>query len=233
MTTSPSTATGTGRLSAEELRVEIASGTIDTVVVAFTDMQGRLQGKRMHAGYFLDQVLDHGTEGCNYLLAVDVDMNTVGGYAISSWESGYGDMEFQLDLGTLRWIPWLPATVMIQCDLAWLDANRSPVTQSPRQVLKRQAAKAASLGMVAFAGTELEFIVFDDTYEQAWSAAYRGLTPSNQYNVDYSLLGTARIEPLLRAIRNGMQGAGLPVESVKGECNLGQHEIAFRFDEVV
>jgi glutamine synthetase len=224
---------GRGKLSVEELRVEIASGRVDTVVVAFTDMQGRLQGKRMHADYFLDQVLDHGTEGCNYLLAVDVDMNTVGGYAISSWEGGYGDMEFELDLATLRWIPWLPATVMVQCDLAWLDADHSPVTQSPRQVLKRQVEAAAALEMTAFAGTELEFIVFDDTYEQAWSSAYRNLTPSNQYNVDYSLLGTSRVEPLLRQIRNGMQGAGLTVESAKGECNLGQHEIAFRFDDVL
>ncbi len=222
-----------GLLSVEELRVEIASGTVDTVVVAFTDMQGRLQGKRMHAEYFLDQVLGHGTEGCNYLLAVDVDMNTVGGYAISSWESGYGDMEFVLDLHTLRRIPWLPATAMVQCDLAWLDADHSAVAQSPRQVLKRQVASAAELGYVAYAGTELEFLVFDDTYEQAWSHGYRGLTPSNQYNVDYSLLGTSRVEPLLREIRNGMQGAGLTVESAKGECNLGQHEIAFRFDEAL
>jgi glutamine synthetase len=222
-----------GLLSVEELRVEIASGTIDTVIVAFTDMQGRLQGKRMHAAYFLDQVLGHGTEGCNYLLAVDVDMNTVGGYAISSWESGYGDMEFELDLETLRRIPWLPATAMVQCDLAWLDADHSSVSQSPRQVLKRQIARAAELDLVAYAGTELEFIVFDDTYEQAWSRAYRGLTPSNQYNVDYSLLGTSRVEPLLREIRNGMQGAGLTVESAKGECNLGQHEIAFRFDDAL
>jgi glutamine synthetase len=222
-----------GKLSVEELRVEIASGQVDTVVVAFTDMQGRLQGKRMQADFFLDSVLGHGTEGCNYLLAVDVDMNTVGGYAISSWEGGYGDMEFVLDLDTLRWIPWLPATVMVQCDLAWLDAEHSAVTQSPRQVLKRQVEAAAALEMRAFAGTELEFIVFDDTYERAWASAYRNLTPSNQYNVDYSLLGTSRVEPLLREIRNGMQGAGMTVESAKGECNLGQHEIAFRFDEVL
>ena len=233
MTELGTTPTRRGKLSVEELRVEIASGQVDTVVVAFTDMQGRLQGKRMHADFFLESVLGHGTEGCNYLLAVDVDMNTVGGYAISSWEGGYGDMEFVLDLTTLRWIPWLPATVMVQCDLGWLDADHSVVTQSPRQVLKRQVEAAAEIDMTAFAGTELEFIVFDDTYEQAWTSAYRDLTPANQYNVDYSLLGTSRIEPLLRGIRNGMKGAGLKVESAKGECNLGQHEIAFRFDEVL
>ncbi|MEJ7743144.1 MAG: glutamine synthetase family protein [Nocardioidaceae bacterium] len=233
MTHQPLPASGRGKLTVEELRYAIGSGAVDTVVVAFTDMQGRLQGKRMHADYFLDQVLDHGTEGCNYLLAVDVDMNTVGGYAISSWQSGYGDMEFQLDLDTLRWTPWLPATVMVQCDLAWLDTSHAAVKQSPRQILKAQVTRALDRELVAFAGTELEFIVFEDTYEQAWSSAYRDLNPSNQYNVDYSLLGTTRVEPLLRAIRNGMQSAGLTVESAKGECNLGQHEIAFRFDEVV
>jgi glutamine synthetase len=222
-----------GKLTVEQLRAAIASGDVDTVVVAFTDMQGRLQGKRMHADFFLESVLHHGTEGCNYLLAADVDMNTVSGYAISSWEGGYGDMEFVLDLETLRAIPWMPGTVMVQCDLAWLDEAHSAVLQSPRQILKRQADRAASHGYVAFAGTELEFIVFDTSYEDAWSSAYREMTPSNQYNVDYSLLGTARVEPILRAIRNGMQGAGLTVESAKGECNLGQHEIAFKYDEVV
>jgi len=220
-------------LSLERLRSQVELGAVDTVVVAFTDMQGRLQGKRIHAPFFLDVVAEHGTEGCNYLLAVDVDMNTVSGYAISSWERGYGDMEFVLDMETLRPIPWLPATVMVQCDLAWLDAEHSMVAQSPRQVLKAQVERARERGLVAMAGTELEFCVFEDTYEAAWDAEYRGLTPSNQYNVDYSLLGTSRVEPLLRDIRNSMYGAGLIVESAKGECNLGQHEIAFRFCEAV
>ena len=220
-------------LTVDQLRAKVGDGTIDTVVVAFPDMQGRLQGKRIHAQFFLDTVLEHGTEGCNYLLAVDVDMNTVDGYAISSWERGYGDMEFVLDLPTLHPVPWLPGTAMVICDLAWLDADHTPVVESPRQVLRAQVDRAAQQGLVALAGTELEFIVFNDSYEQAWDAAYRGLTPANQYNVDYSLLGTSRIEPLLRDIRNGMYGAGLVVESAKGECNLGQHEIAFKFDEVV
>jgi glutamine synthetase len=220
-------------LSVDDLRKAVEAGEIDSVVVAFTDMQGRLQGKVIHAPFFLDEVLPHGTEGCNYLLAVDVEMNTVPGYAISSWERGYGDMEFVLDLDTLRRIPWQPGTAMVQCDLGWLDAERSPVAESPRSILKEQAAKAAEQGLEALAGTELEFIVFDDTYENAWSSAYRDLTPSNQYNVDYSLLGTSRLGPLLRDIRNGMHAAGFTVESVKGECNLGQHEIAFRYAEVV
>jgi glutamine synthetase len=221
----------TPSLEVDRLRELIGTGEIDTVVVAFTDMQGRLQGKRIHAQFFLDSVLGHGTEGCNYLLAVDVDMNTVSGYAMSSWERGYGDMMFDLDLGSLRLIPWVPGAAMVQCDLSWLDGS-GPVTQSPRQVLARQAERAAAHGWQALAGTELEFIVFDDTYEQAWTKAYRDLTPSNQYNVDYSILGTTRIEPLLLDIRNGMYAAGLVVESAKGECNLGQHEIAFKFAEV-
>jgi glutamine synthetase len=223
--------TTSGPLTIGELRRRITNGDVDTVVVAFTDMQGRLQGKRIHAQFFLDHVLENGTEGCNYLMAVDVDMNTVDGYAISSWSTGYGDMEFVLDLSTLRLTPWLPGTAMVQCDLKWIDGDE--VEQSPRQVLKRQQARAAALGFTAFAGTELEFIVFDDSYESAWDNAYRGLTPANRYNVDYSILGGTRVEPLLRDIRNGMHAAGLTVESAKGECNLGQHEIAFLFDEVV
>ena len=220
-------------LTVDQLRAQVADGTVDTVVVAFPDMQGRLQGKRIHAQFFLDTVLAHGTEGCNYLLAVDVDMNTVDGYAISSWERGYGDMEFVLDLATLHPVPWIPGTAMVICDLIWLDEAYSPVVESPRQVLRAQVDRATQQGLVGFAGTELEFIVFNDTYEQAWDLAYRGLTPANQYNVDYSLLGTSRVEPLLRDIRNGMFAAGLVVESAKGECNLGQHEIAFKFDEVI
>jgi glutamine synthetase len=222
----------TAPLTLDRLRELVDADQVDTVVVAFTDMQGRLQGKRIHAPFFLSEVLRHGTEGCNYLLAVDVDMNTVDGYAMSSWESGYGDMQLDLDLGTLRLTPWLPGTAMVQCDLAWLD-GRGDVRPSPRQVLKAQVARAEQLGFRAYAGTELEFIVFDEPYESAWAKAYRDLRPANQYNVDYSVLGTSRVEPLLREIRRGMHGAGLTVESAKGECNYGQHEIAFRYDDVV
>jgi glutamine synthetase len=216
-------------LTVEDLRRQVQSGTVDTVLVAITDMQGRLQGKRLHARYFLDVVLEHATEGCNYLLAVDVDMNTVDGYPMSSWSSGYGDFVMQPALSTLRPVPWHDGTVMVLADLRWEDG--SPVAASPRQILARQTARLAEAGMRAFVGTELEFLVFRDTYEQAWTSGYRNLTPANQYNVDYSMLGTARIEPLLRRIRNDMTGAGLVVESAKGECNLGQHEIAFRYDE--
>ncbi|GAB3666356.1 gamma-glutamylethanolamide synthetase GlnA4 [Nocardioides korecus] len=209
----------------------IDADEIDTVVVAFTDMQGRLQGKRLHGAYFRDEVLGHGTEGCNYLLGVDVEMNTVEGYAITSWERGYGDMEFVLDLDTIRLLTHLPATAMVQCDLAWPDGT--PVVQSPRAILQRQVDRAAEMGYTAVAGTELEFILFDDTYEAARSANYTGLTPANQYNVDYSILGTTRVEPLLRDIRNTMYAAGLDVEGAKGECNFGQHEIGFLYADVV
>ncbi|MFC9549102.1 glutamine synthetase family protein [Streptomyces sp. NPDC056956] len=218
-------------LGVEELRALVASGEIDTVVLAFPDMQGRLQGKRFAARFFLDEVLRHGSEGCNYLLAVDADMNTVDGYAMSSWETGYGDFAMFPDLDTLRRLPWNAGTAMAVADLAWADG--SPVAAAPRQILRRQLDRLAALGHTAQVGTELEFIVFRDTYEQAWDAGYRGLTPANQYNVDYSVLGTGRIEPLLRRIRNEMAGAGLTVESAKGECNPGQHEIAFRYDEAL
>lgn len=218
-------------LSVDDLTGRIRAGEIDTVVVAFTDMQGRLQGKRLHGHYFVDVVLGHGTEGCNYLLGVDIDMNTVGGYAITSWDRGYGDMEFVLDLDTIRKLSHLPATAMVQCDLVWPD--HTPVVQSPRSILKAQQQRAADLGYDAVAGTELEFIVFEDTYEAAHDANYSGLTPANQYNVDYSIVGTTRIEPLLRDIRNTMYAAGMTVEGAKGECNLGQHEIGFLYDDVL
>ncbi|MET8762509.1 glutamine synthetase family protein [Lentzea sp. NPDC004782] len=214
-------------LTVEELREAVDTGEIDTVLVAIVDMQGRLQGKRCAARYFLDEVLGHAAEGCNYLLAVDVEMNPVSGFEMSSWERGYGDFVMKPDVSTLRRVPWQEGTALVMCDLVW--ENGDPVVASPRQILRRQLDRLAALGLECYVGTELEFIVFDDTYEQAWNAGYRNLTPSNQYNVDYSLLGTARVEPLLRAIRNGMTGAGMVVESAKGECNPGQHEIAFRY----
>lgn len=218
-------------LTMSELVGKIDVGEIDTVVVAFTDMQGRLQGKRLHGRYFADVVVEHGTEGCNYLLAVDVDMNTVDGYAISSWARGYGDMEFVLDERTIRVLTHLPGTAMVQCDLVWLD--HSPVVQSPRTILQRQLDRAAERGWQALSGTELEFIAFDTTYEAAADSAYRDLVPVNQYNVDYSILGTTRVEPLLRAIRNTMYDAGLDVEGAKGECNFGQHEIGFLYADAL
>lgn len=215
-------------LTVEQLRQHVADGLVDTVVLAFTDMQGRLQGKLNHAQFFLDSVLGEGAEGCNYLLAVDTEMNTVGGYSISDWSSGYGDMEFDMDLDTIRLMPHNPGQVMIQCDLTGHDGR--PIPMSPRAMLRRQLDRARDMGYTMFTGTELEFCVYDTTYEDAWASHYQQLTPANQYNVDYSVLGSQRVEPLLREIRNAMYAAGMTVESAKGECNLGQHEIAFRYD---
>jgi glutamine synthetase len=209
----------------------VASDEIDTVIVAMTDMQGRLQGKRIDATHFLNDTLAHGTEGCNYLLAVDVEMNTVEGYAISSWDRGYGDFVMVPDLDTLRRLPWQPGTAMLLADVQWLDST--PVLESPRQILRRQLERLAERGWLAYVGTELEFILFDDSYELAWEKGYSGLVPANQYNLDYSILATSRVEPLVRAIRLGMRGAGMQVESAKGECNPGQQEIAFLYDEAL
>ncbi|WP_156753333.1 glutamine synthetase family protein [Actinokineospora pegani] len=218
-------------LTVPRLRELVERDEVDTVLLAATDMQGRLQGKRFAARHFLDEVLDHAAEGCDYLLAVDVEMNTVGGYTSSSWDSGYGDFVFRPDLDTLRLLPWLPGTALVVADLELVAGG--PVPVSPRQVLRRQLDRLAERGLGAFVGTELEFIVFEDSYDKAWDAGYAGLTPANRYNVDYSLLGTSRVEPLLRDIRRGMAGAGLHVESAKGECFPGQHEIAFKYTDAL
>lgn len=218
-------------MSLEELKKAVADGTVDTVLLAIADMEGRLQGKRLTASHFLGDVLEHGAEGCNYLLAVDVDMDTVDGYEMSSWSRGYGDFQMTPDISTLRPVPWQPGTVMLLADLQWHDG--SPVVASPRQILRRQLDRLAERGFIANAGTELEFIVFKTPYEDAWRSGYRDLEPANLYNVDYSLLGTARVEPLIRRIRNEMAAAGLTVENSKGECNLGQHEINFRYGEAL
>ncbi|KFU75761.1 glutamine synthetase [Amycolatopsis lurida NRRL 2430] len=218
-------------LTLDRLRELVEDGTVDTVLVAITDMQGRLQGKRCAAEYFLNEVVEHATEACNYLLAVDVDMNTVDGYAMSSWETGYGDFVMRPDFGTLRLLPWQEGTALVLADLERVEGGA--VAPSPRQILRGQLDRLAARGLAAYVGTELEFIVFDDTFESAWDKRYQDLRPANQYNVDYSMLGTARIEPLLRRIRNDMGGAGLYVESAKGECNPGQHEIAFRYADAL
>jgi glutamine synthetase len=174
-------------LTIDQLRKDVADKKIDTVVVAMTDMQGRLVGKRLDAKYFLSDVLKHGTEGCNYLLAVDVDMNTVPGYAMSSWEKGYSDLAMIPDTNTLRYIPWQDGAALLLADVAWLD--HSDVVASPRQILRKQIKALQDAGMKAMVGTELEFVVYNNTYEQAFTKGYKDLTPSNQYNVDYSILG--------------------------------------------
>jgi glutamine synthetase len=221
----------TGYLTLDQLRSAIAEGEVDTVIVAFTDMQGRLIGKRVSARLFLEDAAAHGVEACNYLLAVDVEMNTVDGYAMSSWERGYGDMALIPDFTTLRAAPWLQATALVTADLQWLDGT--PVEPSPRRILQRQLDRLAERGLSAFVGTELEFIVFDDSFRAAWGKGYRELTPASDYNIDYALLASTRMEPLLRDIRNSMDGAGMYCEGVKGECNFGQQEIAFRYTDAL
>ncbi|MCK0177372.1 glutamine synthetase family protein [Mycolicibacterium sp. F2034L] len=222
MTTNP------GILSKSDLEQRVADGDIDTVIVGFTDMQGRLVGKRISARLFVDDVAAHGAECCNYLLTVDVENNTVDGYAMTSWETGYGDMVMTPDFDTLRLLPWLPGTALVMADLSWTDGR--PVTQAPRSILNRQIDRLSEKGLVPYAATELEFMVFDDNYRAAWAAGYKGLTPATDYNIDYAMLASTRMEPLLRDIRLGMDGAGMYCEGVKGECNLGQQEIGFRYD---
>src|SRR5436305_11452291 len=220
-----------GGLTVDEVREAFDRGTVDTVLLVIADMEGRLQGKRLTAAHFLDEVAEHGAEGCNYLLAVDVDMNTVGGYAMSGWDMGYGDFVMKPDFSTLRWVPWHESTVMLLADLEWEDG--SEVVASPRQILRRQLARLSDRGLKALAGTEPEFIVFRDSYEEAWRKGYRDLEPANEYNVDYSMIGTARVEPLIRRIRNSMMGAGMRVENSQAECNSGQHDINFHYSDAL
>ncbi|BBX97501.1 glutamine synthetase family protein [Mycobacterium lacus] len=222
---------GAPMLSPDDLERLVAAGDVDTVIVAFTDMQGRLAGKRVSGRFFVDEVVEHGVDCCSYLLAADVDLNTVPGYAMSSWDTGYGDMVMTPDLATLRRVPWLPRTALVLADLGWADG--SAVAASPRAILRRQLDRLAERGLVADVATELEFIVFDEPYRQAWASGYRGLTPASDYNIDYAILASTRMEPLLRDIRLGMEGAGLRFEAVKGECNRGQQEIGFRHDDAL
>jgi glutamine synthetase len=219
-------------LTLDELRTAVGDGSIDTVVVAFTDMQGRLMGKRVHGEHFLaENLAEHGVEACDYLLALDMEMDPVPGYAIANWEEGYGDFVLRPDTETLRRIPWLEATALLLCDVAWHDGR--PVEPSPRQVLKRQVERARALGFEPMFGSELEFYLFRDTYQEAHAKGYEGLTPSVPYILDYHILASTYDEPLIRQLRNGMQAAGIPVEYSKGEAWPGQHEINFRFADAV
>ena len=205
---------------------------VDTVVVAFTDMQGRLMGKRVDAEFFLEELeAGHPVEGCNYLLALEMEMDPVPGYEIAGWERGFGDFALSPDLASLRRIPWLEGTALVLCDVLWHDG--SPVEPSPRQVLRAQVARAEELGLSPMLGSELEFFLFKESYAEAHELHYRDLTPSVPYVLDYHVLATSYDEPLIREIRNGMKGAGLVVENSKGEAGPGQHEINFRYADAV
>ncbi len=218
-------------LSLDELKKAGEEGTIDTVVTAFTDMQGRLFGKRIEIEYFLDEVTGHGVEGCNYLLALDMDMEPLPGYEMANWEDGYGDFGIMPDMSTLRVIPWLDRTAMVLADV--VNHDGSPVVASPRQVLIAVYEKAQEMGFTPYAASELEFYLYKESYAEAWEKGYKDLTPTIPYILDYHILATTMDEQYLGAIRRGMMGAGIPVEFSKGEAWYGQHEVNFRYADVV
>jgi glutamine synthetase len=220
-----------GMLSLDELKQYVEQGAIDTIVTAFTDMQGRLMGKRIQAEFFLEDVLSEGIEGCNYLLALDMEMDPVPGYAMANWEGGYGDFRITPDLATLRRIPWLEGTALVLCDVALENGN--PVVASPRQILIEQYQRAHALGYLPMFASELEFYLYRDSYEEAAEKGYRDLTPTIPYILDYHILATTRDEHFMRQVRLGMQGAGIPVEFSKGEAWYGQHELNFRYADAV
>jgi glutamine synthetase len=218
-------------LSLEDVRSEVEEGTIDTVVTAFTDMQGRLFGKRIQGEFFLEDVTEHGIEGCNYLLALDMEMDPVPGYEMANWEKGYGDFAIVPDLATLRRIPWLDRTAMVLCDVANHDG--SPVVASPRQVLIAQYERARELRYVPMFGTELEFYLYKESYAEAHEKGFSDLTPTIPYILDYHILATTMDEQYIGPMRRGMQAAGIPVEFSKGEAWYGQHEINLRYADAV
>jgi len=220
-----------GMLSLQELAEEAKAGTIDTIVTAFTDMQGRLFGKRIDVGYFLGEVADHGVEGCNYLLALDMEMDPVPGYELANWEQGYGDFSIAPDLNTLRRVPWLDRSALVLCDV--LNHDGSPVKPSPRQVLIAQYERAHELGYTPLFASELEFYLYKQSYAEAHERDYRDLTPTIPYILDYHVLATTMDEQYLGAIRRGMQGAGIPIEFSKGEAWYGQHEVNTRYADAI
>lgn len=205
----------------------VRQGQIDTVLVALPDPFGRLVGKRFRADFFLDSVAHHGTHGCNYLLTVNLDMDPLDGFAVANWEAGFGDFEMKPDLDTLRLLPWQPGSALVFCD--FVQPDHSLVAEAPRSILRRQLARLEDRGWTCACASELEFYLFNQTYESAFASGYRDLHPSSDYRIDYHLMQPTRDEGLMRAIRNGMTGAGIPVESSKGEWSRGQHEINFTY----
>lgn len=218
---------GNQELNLPMLQAMAERGEIDTIIMAAPDMQGRLQGKRVMPRFFFESVAQDALEGCAYLLATDVECQPIPGYSLMSWDQGFGDFILKPDLSTLRLAAWQVGAAIVLCDIEL--SGHQPAPMAPRTILKNQLNRLKTHGFTAWAATELEFILFKDSYESAWGNAYRNLTPANQYNNDYSILGTARVEPLIRRIRNTMEASGIQVENSKGECNLGQHEINFRY----
>jgi glutamine synthetase len=218
-------------LSLDDLRKEATEGEIDTVVAAFTDMQGRLFGKRIQVDYFLDEVVDHGVEGCNYLLALDMEMEPVPGYEMANWEKGYGDFGIAPDMATLRRVPWLERNALVLCDV--VNHDGSPVVASPRQILIAQYERAREMGYMPLFASELEFYLYKQSYAEAHEKGYNDLTPTIPYILDYHILATTMDEQYVGAIRRGMHGAGIPIEFSKGEAWYGQHEVNTRYADAV
>lgn len=218
-------------LSFETLKTQIAEGLVDTVLVCLVDMQGRLMGKRFHAAHFLHSAWEE-THCCNYLLATDLAMATPEGYKTTSWRAGYGDYVLRPDLSTLRPVPWLEGTVMVLCDILDHDTHQ-PVPQSPRQILKTQIARLEAMGLSAMMASELEFFLFEKSFEQIRKGGYRDLVPLAGYNEDYNIFQTTKEEHVMRPLRNHLHAAGIPVENTKGEAEIGQQELNIRYAEAL
>jgi glutamine synthetase len=212
-----------------ELKARIEEEEIDTVIVAIPDVFGRLVGKRFTGRFFLESVAEHGTHGCNYLLTVNIEMDPMDGYKLANWESGFGDFAMHPDYASLRVLPWQPGAALVLCD--FLRDNGERVAEAPRSVLRQQIEALAQDGFVCKVASELEFYLFNNSYSDAFASAYRNLTPSSDYRIDYHTMQPARDENLFRVVRNMMCAAGVPVESSKGEWGRGQHEVNFVYNE--
>ena len=222
-----------GMLTVAELQELAHDGSIDTVLCMFTDLQGRFVGKRVLPDFFLEEVLgEEGLHACLYLLAIDMEMEPLPGYAYASWETGYGDFRMVPDLSTLRWYPWIERTAMVLCDIADED-DGEPVAVAPRQILKAQIAKAAEMGFQVKTGSELEFYLFKDSFDELAERRYQDPRPASPYIMDYHMLQTTKDEWFIRQVRNGMRGAGIPVEFSKGEFGKGQHEINITYSDAL
>ena len=215
---------GARQPSRDDLTRAIERGDIDTVVMAFPDLQGRLVGKRTTGRFFLEQVAEHGTENCDYLIATDFDDVAVPGYRFASYDLGYGDMLARADFSTIRYTPWVPKTALILCDLHSVQTGE-PIRVSPRQVLRDQVAAARKMHLEPMIGSEIEFYLFRDSYEQIHARGYGNLTPHSPFMEDYQIVQTTRDEYVIGEIRRGLEAAGIPVEFSKGEAGRGQHEL--------